>query len=225
MVKFVDKELASIRDEIIDMWNLVLNQLSRASQAVAEMDESIAQKITAQEKLVNSYDLKIDSKVEDFIALYNPVAVDLRFVLAMLNVNNNLERIGDYADGIARFVIRCKDSKIDKQLFDALRLEEMFDHAIFMVETAKRALAEENISLAKSIFNEDNLLDEINADSVKILSEYAMQHPENTRICLELNGVFRKLERTGDHINNIMEDIVFYIDANVMKHEGKHSNE
>lgn len=225
MVKFIENQLVSIKNEVIDMWTLVFNQLSKAQQAVASMDHNLAEEITNQEKMVNSYDLKIDSMVENFIALYNPVAVDLRFVLAMLNVNNNLERIGDYADSIARFVIRSKDTKIDPQLLDALRLEEMFEHVLFVVDTAKRALTEENISLAKSIFNEDNLLDEINADSVKTLSEYAMKHPENTRLCLELNGLFRKLERTGDHINNIMEDIIFYIDANVLKHEGKHSSE
>ena len=186
------------------------------------MNTDIANKIMVQEKLVNSYDLKIDSLIEDFIALYTPVAVDLRFVLAMLNINNNLERIGDYAESIARFVIRRNRETIERPLLEALRLDEMFEHVLFMVETAKRAMKEENIELANVVLEEDNLLDEINADALRFLVDYAEQHPDKMRLCLELNGVFRKLERTGDHINNTMEDIIFYLNAKVLKHMGKH---
>ena len=222
MVKFIDNELLSIKKEILDMWDLVYNQLSRANQAMTTMNTDIANKIMVQEKLVNSYDLKIDSLIEDFIALYTPVAVDLRFVLAMLNINNNLERIGDYAESIARFVIRRNRETIERPLLKALRLDEMFEHVLFMVETAKRAMKEENIELANVVLEEDNLLDEINADALRFLVDYAEQHPDKMGLCLELNGVFRKLERTGDHINNTMEDIIFYLNAKVLKHMGKH---
>ena len=167
MVKFIDNELLSIKKEILDMWDLVYNQLSRANQAMTTMNTDIANKIMVQEKLVNSYDLKIDSLIEDFIALYTPVAVDLRFVLAMLNINNNLERIGDYAESIARFVIRRNRETIERPLLEALRLDEMFEHVLFMVETAKRAMKEENIELANVVLEEDNLLDEINADALR----------------------------------------------------------
>ena len=222
MVKFIDNELLSIKKEILDMLDLVYNQLSRANQAMTTMNTDIANKIMVQEKLVNSYDLKIDSLIEDFIALYTPVAVDLRFVLAMLNINNNLERIGDYAESIARFVIRRNRETIERPLLEALRLDEMFEHVLFIVETAKRAMKEENIELANVVLEEDNLLDEINADALRFLVDYAEQHPDKMRLCLELNGVFRKLERTGDHINNTMEDIIFYLNAKVLKHMGKH---
>ena len=150
MVKFIDNELLSIKKEILDMWDLVYNQLSRANQAMTTMNTDIANKIMVQEKLVNSYDLKIDSLIEDFIALYTPVAVDLRFVLAMLNINNNLERIGDYAESIARFVIRRNRETIERPLLEALRLDEMFEHVLFMVETAKRAMKEENMPWAQA---------------------------------------------------------------------------
>lgn len=223
MVKFIESKLVEVQNEVIDMWSLVQDQMAKARGAVMAMDSEAAKQIQVREKLVNSYDLKIDSMIEDFIALYNPVAVDLRFLLAMLNVNNNLERIGDYAESIARFVIRNEGVAIDKNLLERLHLNDMFRHAIRMIETSKRALVERNIQLAKDVADEDNMLDELNADSVRIIADYAGKNPENMKMCLELNGVFRKLERTGDHINNVLEDIIFYINAQVVKHEGKHA--
>ncbi len=219
MVKFVEAELAALKKEVNEMWTLVYDQIEQSRNAVLTLDKTVAQQIIAREKRVNSYDLKIDSDVEDFIALYNPVAIDLRFALAILHINNNLERIGDYAEGMARFVLRTQDEKLDQILLTELRLEEMFEQVLVMLSTTQKALQDENLELANSVFEKDNLLDEINTDSVHILTDYAMQHPEATRFCIELTSVFRKLERSGDHINNMAEETIFYIDAKVLKHQ------
>ena len=104
MVKFVDQQLTQLRNEVYRMWAMVYSQMEQARQAVLGMDRNIAQQIWVRERLVDAQDIKIDTQVEDFIALYTPVAVDLRFVLAMLKINSDLERIGDYAYSIARFV-------------------------------------------------------------------------------------------------------------------------
>ena len=90
-----------------------------------------------------------------------------------------------------------------------------------MLELAKRALNEESLELATAVFAKDNLLDDINANVTEILAGYISKHPENIHSCLDLVGVFRKLERSGDHITNIAEEIVFFIDAKVLKHSGK----
>ena len=107
MVKFIESELILLKKEIDEMWTLVYNQLDRAGEAVLTLDKELAQQVMVRERRVNAFELKIDSDVEDIIALYNPVAIDLRFVLAMLKINTNLERLGDFAVGIARFVLRC----------------------------------------------------------------------------------------------------------------------
>ena len=109
MVKFIESELILLKKEVDEMWTLVYNQLDRAGEAVMTLDKELAQQVMVRERRVNAFELKIDSDIEDIIALYNPVAIDLRFVLAMLKINTNLERLGDFAEGIARFVIRCKD--------------------------------------------------------------------------------------------------------------------
>lgn len=221
MVKFIESELVLLKKEIEEMWILVYNQLDRAGEAVLTLDKELAQQVMVRERRVNAFELKIDSDVEDIIALYNPVAIDLRFVLAMLKINSNLERLGDFAEGIARFVIRCKEPALDVELIARLRLAEMQAEVLSMLELAKRALNEESIELAAGVFAKDNLLDDINAESTEILANYIVEHPESALTCVDLISVFRKLERSGDHITNIAEEIVFFIDAKVLKHRGR----
>mgnify|MGYP000484182684 FL=1 len=218
MVKFIESELVLLKKEIDEMWTLVYNQLDRAGDAVLTLDRELAQQVLVRERRVNAFELKIDSDIEDFIALYNPVAVDLRFALAMLKINNNLERIGDYADSIARFVARNNLTEEDKQLFNVLELKEMYDQVLHMFSTTHKALENSDASLAKSVIDKDDLLDSLNQKALDKLAEYAKNNPSAIRFCLEIAAILRKLERTGDHIINLAEETVFYIDAEVLKH-------
>ncbi|CDA21299.1 phosphate uptake regulator PhoU [Bacteroides sp. CAG:144] len=218
MVKFVENELLAIKEEVNDMWLLVRQQLENAFNALRNNDDDLANSVASREKRVNAFELKIDSDIEDFIALYNPVAVDLRFALAMLKINNNLERIGDYADSIARFVARNNPTEEDKQLFNVLELKEMYDQVLHMFSTTHKALENSDASLAKSVIDKDDLLDSLNQKALDKLAEYAKNNPSAIRFCLEIAAILRKLERTGDHIINLAEETVFYIDAEVLKH-------
>ena len=173
MVKFVEKELHNIRKEVNDMWVLVYQQFESAYKAVMDSDYEAADKVVAREKRVNAFELKIDSDIEDFIALYNPVAIDLRFALAMLKINNNLERIGDYADSIARFVIRSQAKPEDKAFYEKLQLREMFETVLMMLNTTYESLRDHSIAQAKSVFEKDETLDQINQAAITTLAAYA----------------------------------------------------
>ena len=140
------------------MWTLVCGQMEQARQAVLEMDRAAAQQIIVRERRVDAFELKIDSDVEDFIALYTPVAVDLRFALAMLKINNDLERIGDYADGIARFVRDSDAAGLDPGLVGNLQLETMFDTVLGMLKGLQEALRTEDAAKATAIVEKDDLL-------------------------------------------------------------------
>ena len=118
MVKFVESELVQLRNEVYEMWTLVYKQMEQVKQAVLNMDRDVAKQVLMRERRVDTMELKIDSKVEDIIALYTPVAIDLRFVLAMFKINNDLERIGDYADGMARFVKDAAGAALDTSCND-----------------------------------------------------------------------------------------------------------
>ncbi len=218
MVKFVENELQTIKQEVNDMWELVQKQFENARTAVLSGDRNLAAVVIGREKRVNSFELRIDSDIEDFIALYNPVAIDLRFSLAMLNISNNLERLGDYAEGIARFVVRNEVDEQAKELIAQMELPKMFDMVLDMFSTVFRALKSHDIEAAKSIFDRDDAIDELNRESLDRLTDYATAHPQSVRLCLEVSALFRKLERAGDHINNLAEQTVYYIDAEVLKH-------
>lgn len=225
MVKFVEDEMKAIRAEVLDMWALVGEQMENACETLRTADKEKAWDVLVREKRVNAYELKLDCDIEDFLVLYNPVAIDMRFIVAMLKINTDLERIGDFAENIARFAIKQDGEPIDPELLEKTRLLEMGKAVVDMLQTAKQALEREDIALARSLFEKDNLVDEINAAATTALAEYIERHPERAAFCLDFKGVFLRLERAGDHITNLAEEIVFYIDAIVLKHsldKGEH---
>ena len=218
MVKFVDEELVKIRKEVLDMWTLVYDQMRNVCEAIPSSDKEKAWDVLIREKRVNASELKLDCDVEDFLVLYNPVAIDLRFALAMLKINADLERIGDFAENIARFIIKQNGEPIDPELLKRIRLQEMVDGLLDMLITSRLALDKEDLAMANSLFEKDNLLDEINAQATDVLAEYAKEHTDKTGFCIDFKSVFLRLERAGDHVTNLAEEIVFYIDAEVLKH-------
>src|SRR6202012_3370738 len=101
----IENEIISLKKELVNMWMLVQSQLNKAKDAMVLFDKDLAREVLVKEKRVNSFELKIDRDCENIFALHCPVAVDLRFLLAALKINTNLERIGDIASGIAQYVV------------------------------------------------------------------------------------------------------------------------
>lgn len=223
MVKFIENELGNIRKESLNMWSLVYDQFSAVCEAVKTGDKEKAWDVLIREKRVNASELKLDCDVEDFLVLYNPVAIDLRFVLAMYKINSDLERIGDFAENIARFVIKSGEKPIDAGLLKKLRFEEMAEQVLKMIDVSRQAMEKDSLQLANSIFGMDNLVDEINANVTPVLAGYVKEHPDDTALAIDLKSVFLRMERAGDHVTNMAEEIVFYIDAEVLKHSAMHS--
>lgn len=222
MVKFIENELQNIRKESLKMWTLVYDQFAAISEALPTANKEKAWDVLIREKRVNAYELKLDCDIEDFLVLYNPVAIDLRFVLAMYKINSDLERIGDFAENIARFIIQNEDP-LDNQLLQTLRFDEMTQQVLNMLRTSREAMERDDLPLANSIFALDNVVDEINANVTPVLTDYIAKHPDKAALALNLKSVFLRIERAGDHITNLAEEIVFYIDAEVLKHRASHS--
>jgi phosphate transport system protein len=217
-IKPIEKELLSLKDEVSQMWKLVISQVEKAKQAFLSNDLDLAREIISREKRVDAFELKIDSDCENYIALFNPVAIDLRLVLSLIKISNTLERIGDFAEGIARHVIDndCKD--INSSLAKELQLEEMFDTLIFMFSESFSALETENTKISGKILAMDDKIDAIYHNAIDILANHMQVNPDSIRCGLKLILLIRKLERIGDRCSNIVEEIVFYIDAKVLKH-------
>ncbi|OYU96441.1 MAG: phosphate transport system regulatory protein PhoU [Bacteroidetes bacterium B1(2017)] len=215
-----EEELKHLKQEVNIMFALVHTQLSKAKDALIRMDKDLAREILNTERRVNAQELNIDRDCENYFALFNPVAVDLRYLLAVLKINNNLERTGDIAEGIAKFLLENQQD-FDQDLLTSSKLLKMFDECINMMEEIEMAFENEDTAKARSIFKQDEILDAINREANKSIAEYIRQHPENVEQALYVLSTIRKLERVGDQAKNIAEEIIFYVEAKVLKHSKK----
>lgn len=211
-------ELGKLKTDITEMWRLVASQLHKSMQSLKTFDKDLSREVISNEKRVNSMELKIDRDCENIFALFNPVAIDLRFVLAVLKINNNLERIGDIAEGISKFIILEKEP-FDEPLLRKTRFLTMFKAAIQIVEDVLTSFNKEDTKLARSIFEQDEMLDEINAEATQIISDFIRDNPDKIEQALNVLSIIRRLERVGDQSTNIAEEIIFYLEAKVLKHK------
>ena len=216
----LDIELKRLKDEMLDMFELVILQMTKTQIAVSDVDREIAREVNFNEKRVNALELKIDKDCENIFALFNPVAIDLRFVLAALKINYNLERIGDIADGISRYVVESEKA-FDKELLQVTHIDEMFNMSKQMLIDVKTAFDQEDTRIARGIFQKDDVLDVLNANANKTVEDFIRKHPDLINQAILVISTVRKLERTGDQIKNIAEEIIFYIEAKVLKHVKK----
>lgn len=213
----LDVELKQLKEETLEMFNLVSSQLIKANNSLLNNDKELAREVNFNEKRVNALELKIDKDCENTFALFNPLAIDLRFVLAVLKINSNLERIGDIADGIARYVVENPNS-FDKELIRVTQLNDMFSIAVSMLEDVRASFDTEDTRLAREIFKKDDALDEINSKANSVVEAFIIEHRDMIGQCLHIISTIRKLERTGDQTKNIAEEIIFYLEAKVLKH-------
>ncbi|MDR3716990.1 MAG: phosphate signaling complex protein PhoU [Puia sp.] len=218
----IETELQLLKTEVNNMWSLVYSQVNNARLAFVNFDKDLAREVVSKEKRVNGTELKIDRDCENIFALFCPVAIDLRFLLAVLKINSNLERIGDIAEGIAKYVISA-DGPFTDELLKVTRTIEMYEESARMLQDTQTAFENEDTILARGVFKKDEFLDNVNVDSNKILEKYLKDHPEDLSQALWILSIIRKLERVGDQSKNIAEEIIFYLEAKVLKHKGKHS--
>ncbi|MDP3313162.1 phosphate signaling complex protein PhoU [Lutibacter sp.] len=203
-----------------EMLLLCQKQVENAYETFTAFDTDLAEDIILKENRMNALDLKIERDTDHFIALYNPVATDLRFALAVLKINYNLERIGDQAFDIANHTIDL-NQKLTPQVMDSLQFKEMFETLDSMFKDVVTAYMDENLNAARKVFKKDKIINKINANAFEIVAEDALKNPELIRQYLMALVVMKKFEKIGDLLKNISESIIFYIDAKVLKHKHK----
>ena len=216
----IDNPVHNLKEDLEQMFQLVTTQLTKAKEALTKFDKDLAREVVQIEKRVNGQELQIDRTAENFIALYAPVAIDLRFVLAVLKINNNLERIGDIAEGISKYINET-DKPFDTTLMEESNVLPMFEAAMKMLADTKLAFETEDTSIARKIFKSDDYLDHINIEALNNLTLAMHSDPSKISDALYIISIIRKLERIGDQLKNIAEEIIFYIEAKVLKHAAR----
>ena len=199
------------------MWMLVQSQMNKAREAMIKFDKDLAREVLVKEKRVNSFELKIDRDCENIFALHCPVAIDLRFLLAALKINTNLERIGDIAAGVAKYVVESSVN-FDVKALESTSLLRMYDEAINILMDTRTAFEKEDTVLARSIFKRDDVLDAINLNAPVSIGEIIRADVNSMPEALYMLSIIRKLERVGDQSKNIAEEIIFYVEAKILKH-------
>lgn len=213
----LDTEIKQLKKDTVSMWNLVIVQLEKASKAMIEFDKGLAKDISSNEKLVDAFELKLNMDCENILALFNPVAIDLRFVIAVLKINYNLERIGDYANSIAG-IVDHSETEFDKELLDSTKLTTMFEISHAMLRESLEAFETENNKLAREILTQDEQLDKINISTNAVLKNSLETNHDKIEQHLNILSIIRMLERAGDQTKNIAEEIIFFIEAKVLRH-------
>jgi phosphate transport system protein len=213
----LENEIAGVKRELVNMWILVQSQLNKAKEAMVQFDKDLAREVLIKEKRVNSYELKIDRDCENIFALYCPVAIDLRFLLAALKINTNLERVGDIAAGVALHVVES-NVNFDTRALESTSLLRMFDEAINIFIDARSAFEKEDTVLARSIFKRDDVLDVINENAAETVGAVIREDINSLTEALYMLSIIRKIERVGDQSKNIAEEIIFYVEAKILKH-------
>ena len=204
----------------LKMLTLCRSQLEKAKVAFREHDSDLAEEVINTENRVNALDLKIEEDCEKFLALYNPVAIDLRFIMAVRKINFDLERIADHAYSISKYVVDL-DEPIAPHLFEKLKFDQMYTTISAMFDHITVAYEDKDVKIARKVFKKDKILDQINRESFSIIEEEIRKDPKYIRQSLILFSVVKKLERVGDLMKNVAEEVIFYIDAEVLKHKRK----
>jgi len=218
----LEEKLGQLKHSVIEMMELVQNQLEKSKEAFLTMDTELAEEIIYTEKRINAMELSIDRECEKAFALINPLASDLRFVISVLKINSDLERIGDYSESIAGYILDS-DKAFEESYLNKLNIEKMFNIAISMLEDINIAFVNENAKKARKIFKKDKELNKINKNASKVISDFVKINSDHLKTSLYIFSTIRKLERLGDHVTNMAENIIFYLEAKVLKHKGKRS--
>lgn len=214
----IEEHRTALNDIGNEMLNLCTKQLLKSINSFTTNDSDLSEEVINTENRVNALDLIIERECEEFIAMFNPVAIDLRFVLALRKINFDLERIGDHAYGISSFVSN-NELVIEKNLLEEVNFNSMITIVKVMFENIETAYNEGNLKAARKVFKLDKKVDKINEDSFKLLSNIIRKNIEFTEQALLLFSVIKKVERVGDLLKNIAEEIIFYQEDKLIKHK------
>jgi phosphate transport system protein len=208
-------ELEELKGNLLKMAAWVEEAINNAVKALAERNSDLAKKTLEGEDRINKFEIEIDDMCLKLLALRQPMAVDLRFITSAMKILTDLERIGDQAVNIAERVILLNEEPQLKPYIDIPRMAEI---AQSMVKDVLDAFVNRNSTLARSVCERDDLVDGLNDQVFRELLTYMISDPKTIPTAAHLMIVCRSLERIADHATNIAEDVIFMVDALVIKH-------
>ncbi len=208
-------ELDELKQQLLWMGGLAERSVRQAMRAVLECDEKAAQDVFSNEDAINKLQIEIDERVVQLLALYQLMAVDLRFSLAAARINNDLERIGDQAINIAKSAQHIIQYPRVKPYVDLPRMSDLAEE---MVRDSLNAVGRGDVELARSVLVRDDRIDLLRDEIFRGLLAYMTSDPSLVRPTFGLLLVAKNLERAGDQATNIAEDVIFMVAGRDVRH-------
>jgi phosphate transport system protein len=209
------KELQELKEELLKMAALVEEAISTAVQSLVKRDSDLAKKTFEGEDQINRMEIDIEDTCLKLLALRHPMAADLRFITSAMKIITDLERMGDQAVNIAERAISLNQEPQLKPYIDIPKIAEI---AQSMVKDVLDAFVNSDSKLARSVCKRDDLVDGLNDQVFRELLTFMMSDLQTITRAVHLMIVCRCLERIADHATNIAEDVIFLVDARVIKH-------
>jgi phosphate transport system protein len=208
-------EIEKIKKQMLSLGAMVEEQLNRAIRALEAKNLDLARGVIESDRKVDEIEVEIEEECLKILALHQPVAVDLRFITAVIKINNDLERIGDEAVNIAERVIYIGTTAPLNVTFD---YSEMSVKTIKMLKDSLDALVNLDLELALRLRDDDNAIDALDRGFFKKVSDSLPENPENAGSLIQLFLISRHLERIADHATNIAEEVIYLIEGVIHRH-------
>jgi phosphate transport system protein len=219
MERHFQRELEELKSIVIKMGSIVEQNLSDALDAVLNNASDLAKKVVSSDGVVNSFEIDIDNRVVDILALQQPVASDLRLILAIQKINNDLERIGDHAVNIAESALELNLVPETEPLLEII--PQMAAIAKEMMEQSLDSFIHLNPPLAQLVLESDDRMDTLNRELVKEVIKLIKRDKKSTEGYLHILRISRNLERVADLTTNIAEEVIFQTQARIVKHHAE----
>lgn len=209
------QKLENLRERLLEMAGVAEQTLTFALDAHCRGELAACDKVRINETNINRYEREIDQMALDILAMEQPMAVDLRFVLAAIKINSDLERVGDQSMTIALLVEELAGSQPCDFPIDIPRMAEL---SMAMVRRALQALTERDAELAISVLSMDDAVDEMNRRAKSVLLECIAKDSTAAKSAINLLFISRSLERIADHATNMAEDVIFWVRGADVRH-------
>ena len=217
IVKDFNEELSQLDNLLAEMGGLCEAQLSKAMEAMVKRDVDLASAVIEGDRRIDELEKEVDSLAINLIALRQPMAADLRMIIASLKVANNLERVGDYAKNIGKRTIALSKSPVISNTANSIqRMSTMVEG---MIKNALDALINRDSQRAKDVRISDQEVDQMHSSLFKELLTFMAEDPESISTCTHLLFVAKNLERVGDHMTSVAEQIVFIVEGEILDDE------
>jgi phosphate transport system protein len=217
MEKGLALKLSQLKEQTISTMSLVKSQIERSRSAFLEENRSVVREVKYYEERINATELLIDKDCENIISTHRIKNAELRFVLATLRINGHLERIGDHAYGITKASLELS-GKFDEALIEKTKIKDLFEYSLVMIDNLIASFNFENTEFARKTLNLKPKMSEINSVSLDFFSDLMNRKNNNTKDLLLLFTNMRKIERMGELLTNIAEEIIFYTENKIIRH-------